>query len=487
MIRRFLFLAALAASAPSWSAVTLSNFPPNPGVLPGGGWQFTSGTTFANPTPARAWVNGVYGGVPAAVVTDTFALKGPAGAFSAAVTSSATAPSIAAALARVAGRAHLALSLGMAAYDLLSGVGVRQGAVGAEIDAGAEKVDKLQVNCSLSSGPAHTSSGSSFGGCYTSVIEKANNYWALDSATIDASNYATKTTVTINPRSCTTSYCYADTVSIRWTRSVVCSGGCVKGAWVKDITTNGTVSISASSTTAKACPEIVDALTGQTSVPGTYSDGKCITGRYTAATDAQVIARVSPGVQADPSAAAKAAADAGASIESSPYSVSGPASQSGTPTSKTTTGPAGTTTVTTTPTYSYTYSGDTITINTTNTTSTTNITNEGDTTTTTETTTTPGNDDKGMCSLYPDSLACMKPGTPPDAEQIPIDRRPVTITKDPRWAANAGACTRGAIQLTSGASINLWQPFCDFFALIRGVVVGMFGLAGAFIFRNGVK
>lgn len=78
-------------------------------------------------------------------------------------------------------------------------------------------------------------------------------------------------------------------------------------------------------------------------------------------------------------------------------------------------------------------------------------------------------------------------GTPPDAEQIPIDRRPVTITKDPRWAANAGACTRGAIQLTSGVSINLWQPFCDFFALIRGVVVGMFGLAGAFIFRNGVK
>ena len=92
-----------------------------------------------------------------------------------------------------------------------------------------------------------------------------------------------------------------------------------------------------------------------------------------------------------------------------------------------------------------------------------------------------------MCTLYPDSLACMKPGTPPDAEQIPIDRRPVTITKDPRWAANAGACTRGAIQLTSGVSINLWQPFCDFFALIRGVVVGMFGLAGAFIFRNGVK
>lgn len=153
----------------------------------------------------------------------------------------------------------------------------------------------------------------------------------------------------------------------------------------------------------------------------------------------------------------------------------------------TTTGPTGTTSTTTTPTYNYTYQGDTITINTTNTT-TTNVTNiDGDTTTTTTTETKPGTDDEGMCAKYPDSLACMKPGTPPDAEQIPIDRRPVTITKDPRWAANAGACTRGAIQLTSGVSINLWQPFCDFFALIRGVVVGMFGLAGAFIFRNGVK
>lgn len=459
MIRRFLFLAALAASAPSWSAVTLSNFPPNPGVLPGGGWQFTPGTTFANPAPARAWVNGVYGGVPAAVVTDRFSLKGPAGALSAAVTSSATAPSIAAALARVAGRAHLGLSLGMAAYDLLSGVGVRQGAAGAEIDAGTDQVPQNCTGYSVFGGPAPVHCLPAQAACDLRTSYVLANQPGLKRGRLTGSGS-----------------------TLRCVQETSLDGGLYWNAYSSDLFGNPVTK-----TGFKMCSPAVDSLTGESYVPGTYSDGKCITGRYTAATDAQVIARVFPGVQDDPSAAAKAAADAGASIESSPYSVSGPASQSGTPTSKTTTGPAGTTTVTTTPTYSYTYSGDTITINTTNTTSTTNITNEGDTTTTTETTTTPGNDDKGMCSLYPDSLACMKPGTPPDAEQIPIDRRPVTITKDPRWAANAGACTRGAIQLTSGVSINLWQPFCDFFALIRGVVVGMFGLAGAFIFRNGVK
>jgi hypothetical protein len=41
--------------------------------------------------------------------------------------------------------------------------------------------------------------------------------------------------------------------------------------------------------------------------------------------------------------------------------------------------------------------------------------------------------------------------------------------------------------LSTGVSINIWQPFCDFFHLIRGVVVGMFGLVGALIFRNGIK
>lgn len=470
MIRRFLFLAALAASAPSWSAVTLSNFPPNPGVLPGGGWQFTPGTTFANPPPARAWTNGVYGGAAAAVVTDTFSLKGPAaGALSVAVATSATAANIAKALAGVAGRLYLPLTVGMAAYDLLAASGVRQGATGAEIDSGESPTTR-----SVTTYTANSKSGpNSAAACSAAAAAESPNMYSVPnpsgSGYVYTLGYMVGRVFDIPGYN---TYCYVDSYD---------STGKLAQERFRTFTVNSSTS------NQLACSSQIDALTGQSYTPGTYSDGKCITGRYTAATDAQVIARVSPGVQADPSAAAKAAADAGASIESSPYSVSGPASQSGTSTSKTTTGPAGTTTVTTTPTYNYTYAGDTITINTTNTTNTTNVTNEGDTTTTTETTTTPGNDDKGMCSLYPDSLACMKPGTPPDAEQIPIDRRPVTITKDPRWASNAGACTRGAIQLTSGASINLWQPFCDFFALIRGVVVGMFGLAGAFIFRNGVK
>lgn len=457
MIRRFLFLAALAASAPSWSAVTLSNFPPNPGVLPGGGWQFTPGTTFANPPPARAWVNGVYGGVPAAVVTDTMALTGPAGKLTVAVSTAATAASIAKALAGVAGRLYGPLTLGMAAYDLLAASGVRQGATGAEIDAGTDQVS-VSGECWKADNI-----------CFSSPLSSWVSWHPVGESYSSTLKYGSS--------SCTKAGTWAANCQ---TRLISISTGLDTGGAIG-------MQINGSAATVKQCPNITDSLTGQSYVPGSYSDGKCITGRYDSATESQVISRVTPAVQADLSASAKAAISSGASIESSPYSITGPASQTGTPTSTTTTGPTGTTTTTATPTYSYTYGGNTITISTTNTTNVTNVTNEGDTTTTTETTTTPGNDDKGMCSLYPDSLACMKPGTPPDAEQIPIDRRPVTITKDPRWAANAGACTRGAIQLTSGVSINLWQPFCDFFALIRGVVVGMFGLAGAFIFRNGVK
>lgn len=465
MIRRFLFLAALAASAPSWSAVTLSRFPPNPGVLPGGGWKFTPGTTFADPPPARAWTNGVYGGVAAAVATDTFSLKGPAaGALSVAVATSATVPSIAAALARVAARAYGPLSIGMAAYDLLSSAGVRQGASGAEIDPGAPPIPRTVYNTAGFSDTSDTAScalyaksNAAYAGTYEVFVDGYPVRYVYESRPrvfFGSDTYGTRL------------YCYVDVYRKDGTLNVL--------KYRKEPINS---SVDSSSCTESATGAI------RSSLP----NGKCPTGRYESATESQVLSAVTPGVVSDRAKAAKAAVDAGALIDASPPSVSGPASQIGTPSTITTTGPTGTTSTTTTPTYNYTYQGDTITMNTT-TTTTTNVTNnEGHTTTTTKVETKPGTDEEGMCTLYPDSLACMKPGTPLDAEQIPIDRRPVTITKDPRWAANAGACTRGAIQLTSGASINLWQPFCDFFALIRGVVVGMFGLAGAFIFRNGVK
>ena len=464
MIRRFLFLAALSASAPSWSAVTLSNFPPNPGVLPGGGWQFTSGTTFANPTPARAWVNGVYGGVPAAVVTDTMALTGPAGKLTVAVSTAATAASIAKALAGVAGRLYAPLTVGMAAYDLLSAVRVRQGESGAEMDPGAPPTPRTVYS---TGGVSDTSDSAACALYAKSNAAYAGTYEVFVDGYPVRYTYESRPRVFFGPDTYGTRlYCYVD---------VYRKDGTLHSLKYRTEPINSSVESS-------SCTE---AATG--ALMPTGADGKCPTGRYESATQSAVISAVTPSVQKNLASSAKAAVDAGASIDASPPAVSGPASQTGTPVTTTTTGPTGTTSTTTTPTYNYTYQGDTITINTTNTT-TTNVTNiDGDTTTTTKTETKPGTDDEGMCAKYPDSLACMKPGTPPDAEQIPIDRRPVTITKDPRWAANAGACTRGAIQLTSGVSINLWQPFCDFFALIRGVVVGMFGLAAAFIFRNGVK
>lgn len=166
-------------------------------------------------------------------------------------------------------------------------------------------------------------------------------------------------------------------------------------------------------------------------------------------------------------------------------SLTGPASQTGTPTSSTTTGPTGTVQTTTTPTYNYTYQGDTITYNTTNTTV-TNTTNTSGQTTTTTTTETKPQDKSDLCAQYPDIAACAKLGTPTDAEPIPKRTINVTGSPDGRWHANAGACTRGAITLSTGVTVDLWQPFCDFFGMLHGVIVAGFALAGALVFLRGL-
>lgn len=166
-------------------------------------------------------------------------------------------------------------------------------------------------------------------------------------------------------------------------------------------------------------------------------------------------------------------------------SLTGPASQTGTPTSSTTTGPTGTVQTTTTPTYTYTYQGDTITYNIT-TTTVTNTTNTSGQTTTTTTTDTKPQDKTDLCAQYPDIAACAKLGTPSDAEPLPTKDIPVTATPDGRWQPSAGACTRGAITLSTGVTVDLWKPFCDFFGMLRGVIVAGFALAGALVFLRGL-
>lgn len=460
MIARLFFLAVLAFSLPVRAQVTAAG----PMVTQMGSSYVVSYASNGTPIAAAARSITATGGE--ALIRDMFNVAGPAGTLPVTVSRTATAAGVALGLARVASKLATPLTVGMLAYDLLSGVGVRQGAGGAEIDSGEPSSTRSVTTYTVNS----QSGSNSASACSSAAAAETPNMYSVPNPNgtgyIFTRGYLKGRIFDIPGYN---TYCYVDSYD---------STGKLAQERFRTFTVN--------SSTVQNVPFCIEAATGSVTSP--RADGKCPTGRYESVSEAQVEAKVLPVAQARTVDAVKAAIAAGAAIPSTPPVVEGPATQVGPPRSTTTTGPAGQTSVTTTSTYQYNYAGDTITYNTTNNTITNVTAPDGTTTTETKTEDQPKPaDTKQLCDAYPDSLACMKPGTPPDAEQIPIDRRPVTITKDPRWAANAGACTRGAIQLTSGVSINLWQPFCDFFALIRGVVVGMFGLAGAFIFRNGVK
>lgn len=238
------------------------------------------------------------------------------------------------------------------------------------------------------------------------------------------------------------------------------------------------------------CAPIVDALTGQSYVPGTYSNGKCITGRYVAATESQVATAVRPLVDASPVDATKAVVNAGGSVNSSEFTTTGPASQIGTPTSSTTTTPTGTITTTTTPTYNYTYNGDKITYTTTNNTTTNTCTGEGSCTTT-NTSTTPApstpQDPNDPCTADPTRLGCMQSGTTPtDPAPAPRD---VPFSIDPVNFGGQGSCPAPITFAALGRSYAFeWTPMCNVLVTwVRPVVLVLSVAAAAMIFIGGLK
>jgi hypothetical protein len=421
----------------------------------------------SNGTPIAAASRSITAGAAAgeALVMDMFKFAGPAGELGVTVGRTAAAAGIASALARVMPY----VGAGMLAYDIYKAVGVRQGANGAEIDPGSSpsssQLTEYQADTagwapnSVSACNLYEVTQRQFYGEYSYFEQGIEYYKRL----IGRSHVET-----IGGRD----KCVIDLAKLSGPDA---STFLYPGFRVVDI----------NSRQSAASSRCIEAATGAQAAP--RSDGLCPTGRYESATESQVQAKLLPVAQANTVDAMKAAIAAGAAIPATEPKVAGPASQIGQPRTTTTTGPAGQTQTTTTPTFQYNYAGNTITYNTTNQT-TSNVTNNaGDTSTTTTTEPVPS-DTKQLCDSYPDSLACMKPGTAPDPEAVPIRKTPVSITSDrSRWGANAGGCTRAAIHLVSGPVIDLWKPFCDFFALIRGVVVGTFGLVGAFLFKNGVK
>lgn len=246
-----------------------------------------------------------------------------------------------------------------------------------------------------------------------------------------------------------------------------------------------TTTLSKSVESYQGCPSIPS---GTEVIEG--ADGRCPTGRF----DVPASVYLPANVDKIPSAVLKNLVE---TLDSRPedfyppnaklpeiIGISGPASQTGQPVSTTTTTPNGTKTVTTTPVYNYTYLGDTITYNITETTI-TNNTENGQTTTETTTTTKPP--DKGMCDLYPDSLACMKPGDPPTDPAPTPKTFPISI--EPMAFPGQGACPPPITFAVFGTPHAFeWTPFCDVLTNgVRPIVLVLSIAAAAMIFVGGLK
>lgn len=401
-----------------------------------------------------------------ALIRDMLNAAGPAGNLPLTVSRTVTAAQVAAGLARAAGRANLPIAVGTAAYELLSASGVRQGASGAEIDPGADPVETQKLEWTCHTGSQYISKSTSLPGCAEQVIVKlqANADSKLNPAPLWSGNQ-TRTVYTYSLNSCASSSCWIK--STQQTQERFCSSG-VCAAWKNTgpLTTIDSNLLEASSKifTDKSCASIIDPLTGQSYIPGQYSDGKCMTASYSPATETQVQQKVLPAVSSDVAAAVRAALDAGAEIESSPLSISGPQTQTSAPSVSTKTSPAGTVTSTTTNNYQYNYAGDTINYTVNQTTVTQTTAPDGTTETTTETSDkTP---EKTNCELYPKSIGCMELGEPEDSE---IPEREEELELSPEDVALPSGCPSD-LALPGGRVIS-YASACDAAQKMRPLVI----------------
>lgn len=451
-------LVGLVALSCQATTITLSQFPPNPGVLPGGGWKFTPGTTFGDPTPPRAWVNGVYGSVPKAVVTDSLALAGRAGALAVSAAHTVSLGEIAGAVARCMLGGNVICLAGSAAVAAYSAYRIAPKSLvpGSLVDD-----DELDRD------PGMAPTTQTLGGYQASGYPVRA---AAQSACNDAA-----TPYLVGGR-------YASVYTLPTASAP--SGMC------RVYNSNGSfhvqVAIYYASYTETGCPASVDPLDGAYSIPAgspVGSDGKCPTARYnhvgiSSADAASVVTAAPPTFPSTGWNQSLQDALASGQTVSADLQTSGPASQTGTPVVSTTVSGSDTTVVTSTPTYSYTYNGDTVTYI------------EGDTTvttvngvvTSTTTTNTPpatNQDPSNPCTLNPTSVGCTELGTPPtdgiEAEEKSIVFSPVEVN-------SSASCPAPYVMTIRGWSLALdYQVACDIAPIIRLGVLLLAGLSGAFI------
>ena len=399
-----------------------------------------------------------------AKIIDMLRAAGPAGDLPLTVTRTATAAQVAAGLATLL-RATTPLGLTLTAAEMLSGAGLRLDN-GGEIDLGVTATDHIFTEYNTGSLSGYYPNMNSACTAYAKDLFDTNAK-GLAFSGLSAKPYLLDGFVVNDPY-----YGYMCRVD---------ATDPFTGAVESRFRYSGFVSRSLAS---KGC---IEAATG--SVSKARADGKCPTGRYEsvqAVPQTQLQTAVLPVVQTDTATSLKNLIDSGGYAETSPLSVTGPATQTGASQTTNTTGPSGQVSTVVTPTYNYTYNGDTITYNTTNNTVTNKTDINGETTTETRTETEPP-DTEQLCELFPSALACMKVGDIPEPDKLPENVKLVSPGRHSAWSYNSGQCPNRTIDFSFGVSVNILQPFCDFFVILKGVILSIFSLASALVFRGGIR
>lgn len=379
-----------------------------------------------------------------ALIRDMFNVSGPVGNLPVAVSRTVTAAQVASGFSRVmrlAGPVGLALT----AVDLLSGIGYRVNN-GGEIDLGVTATDRIFTDYWVDVNAGKAPSKSQACTLYGKWLFNTNQAGNATSSTGQSSPYL------LNSALVADAYwgdrCQVDKVD-PFTGAISQS----KFRYV---------GISQQSTAGKGCVEL---SSGE--VTKARPDGKCPTGRYESAaalSDAVLSEAVKPVVSSDVPAAVKALIDSGGSAESSPISLSGPQSQTSSPSVSTKTGPSGSVVSTTTNNYQYNYAGDTInyTVNQTTVTETT----APDGTKQTQTETSDKTPEKTNCELYPESIGCMKLGEPGETK-IPESKKNIDIS--PEGISLPSGCPSD-LALPGGRVVS-YASACDAAQKMRPLVI----------------
>lgn len=480
----------LAWSGPALAVrVQLSTFPANPGVLPGGGFKVSGGTapsTFTNPTPQRAWVDGVYGGVPGTIGRDTVTVPGPAGA-PLPITADQTASliDIAAAAAQILtpeiGGAVTAAQILYHAYRIFN-----------ESDSPAEPGGALARDPGVL--PVQGA------GTLYSLDYGQNFPW--ESSMSAAAEDLRKT---FDPGTCSNN----PGLLIQWVTQSATPDGAVVYSLAACPGFSGSSYRSYYFHTMQgattSCPASIDASDPRYSIPSgspVGPDGMCPTGRYnhvpiTPAVAAGLLANPPAGYQMpSPQLVGDAARQviAGGGQLPADITTSGPASQVGQPSTSTQNNPDGSTvTKTDTPTYNFNYAGDTVSYSTTHSIVTNSCTGAGACSASTTTTnapaaaTTPPVD---PCTANPTSLGCTQLGALPVAERIPGTDVPIVFA--PVAFSGAAACPAPypLAFSVSGKAFNFsidTAPLCGLMSTLAPIFTALFACAAALIFMDGIK